>query len=591
MKKEEYLSLLGFLAVLILVGVSFLSPQTTGNIIKETERAKYFYGVYSFSPNFKIKTGLDFSIYDNIAKDLQLIIGCVASGRATESCIAERQFTNELKWELDCDKGEQRVFYDIAKLYDDCLKSPDTNCVCSLELGKAEYIEKNKLSGSYTFTLSSHEEGTYKLANGEETLSYAFEKFSSSYAPLISTYTYKDNALAIEAYFQKTSGGKDYLPTDFKGVMLLKQTKNGQITLNPVGMYSKSLTYPGTIPVDWGGNNDNPPPCSKPQQNVERFCVIDERKNYLVYDEIEGKVLEKPITIKFAAYMPDTPPAPLENIKVEDAPKTSKLVIVSWDASTASDVAFYKIYRASSSHTFNSPTAELPGKTIITTFSVSGIIPAASLPSFENCVFNLQTKKCAFGQQQAVFEQEKLYAFPNSGKTRLFVFLPVEQDAEYAFSVTAVDANGNEIDNVKASQKLPPPVVKASVDDLPPLSEGMVPLPLNLASFYSKETQMLTFPSFTQPTKNIDNSPTTDFKDVVILYKKTGSIPAGSTLAYLDDEIIIPQPNAPLSIPFPAESATYQVVVVARDQANNPQKGQFTAEEIGATVMELTIIT
>lgn len=577
-------------AIIILTGIVFFNSDEniTGYAIKEQSKTDFF-GTYSIKPSFKAHVDYDLSMYDKIRQDLDIISACVDLGASLETCIRNRAQTKEMLWETDCDKGMQRLFYDIVKLYEDCAKSQDTNCVCAMDFEAKEYAKKNNFQGLYSYSLTANA-NEYTLSNKQGTLSYSLKGFSTSYAPLTLDYTYTNEKLTLKTTHQKEDGGKYPLTSEFSGIMILKQTKDNKISIDPVGTYSKGLIYPGSIPVDLGGANTNPPECKKPAQTIQRFCVTDTKKTVLAYDAIDGEAKRRPIVIKFAAYMQDTPPAPVQNLKVEDAPKAEKSLVVSWDESASGDVSSYIVYQSTAEDAFNGPTSTFRDKVTATTYKTSQKKQLDSTIDLKTCTLSLEDKTCLFSGQK--LDKNTLYSMPNTnGKQTLFVVAPVDEDGkDYWFAVTAIDQNGNEADNVKPQQKVSVGS-KASLDDLPLRSEGIAPLPANAATNYNKQTQTFTFSNFITPTLNADGNPATGYKDVVLLYKKKETdMPANAPLSFFDGEIVInPQPGTSFSIPLSTESGSvYYLVLVARDQANNPQK-TLTPADIGATVLELPI--
>jgi hypothetical protein len=179
-----------------------------------------------------------------------------------------------------------------------------------------------------------------------------------------------------------------------------------------------------------------------------------------------------------------------------------------------------------------------------------------------------------------------------NSKQRFFVIVPIQdENKDHYFGLTAIDNEGNEQDNIKQNQKIM--VIQGkSVDDLPLHSEWIVPLPESTLNNYNIQTQTLTFSTFKNPTINVDGTPATDFKDAILLYKKReGSPPENPTLSYFTQEIVLsPTQGSPLEIPLPTQAgATYDLLLVARDNSNNPLKDAIAPSELGATVLELTI--
>ena len=596
MHNKELAAILGLLGFFIAVAIYAL-PQAviTGDVVLVEQAPPTFTGLYSISPNFKVDFDYDFSIYQKIAGDLDIISACVDLGASLETCMRNIAQTKEMLWETDCDKGVQRLFYDIAQLYDDCAASAETNCLCMKDFGAQGYVAKGELKGAYAFSLQKTNDGKgIALSDKGEKFSHTIETSAATDLPFELSFSYGDAAELRKQINEKvvvTALAREEKSPE----LLLYKAQGGQgSTLSFVFDDEGKLRKPsGDLLTD--ANNQfitkqNAPLCRKKPTTIQRFCVTDSKRTVLAYDAVDGEVKRRPIVIRFAAYMQDTPPSPVQNLKAEDFPRAEKSLIVSWDESTSGDVASYTVYQASSEDAFKGQTSTFKDKSTPITYKVSQKKQLASTIDLRICTFSLEKKACLFSGEK--LEKNTLHSMPNAnGKQTLFVAVPVDEDGkDYWFAVTAVDQNGNEADNVKPKQKVAL-ASKASLDDLPLRSEGIVPLPVNAANNYNKQTQTFTFSNFVMPSLNADGNPATGYKDAVLLYKKKDAdMPADATLAYFDGEIPLnPQPGAPLSIPFATEpSSVYYVAMVARDNANNPQK-TLTPADIGATVLELPV--
>ena len=187
----------------------------------------------------------------------------------------------------------------------------------------------------------------------------------------------------------------------------------------------------------------------------------------MAYDKLDGQIKERNPIIKFASYVPQLPPHPLTGIEVLDKQTDEKSVIVRWDK--GKNAAKYNIYYAKSSLNIfdDKQLSDIKKKD---GFMKKDPNPATAVEfngvDLSNCKFDLKRKGCVYrtdNPQGIILEKEKLYY--SKDKEYYFYILTLEDNVDYDFSVTAVDKNGNEIDNVK--DKLPVVRNKKSIDDLP----------------------------------------------------------------------------------------------------------------------------
>ena len=611
-------AIIGMLLLFGIVGMLVLSDTTppTGMVIAEPKGAS-FYGAYLPKPEITSTVNFDTGIYQKIAAHLPILSACADKGTPLETCLATAQAATGFTWEPDCMKGKERVFYDIIETFEDCLNSSESNCYCEKNLGSSSYIAKNGLSGhAYTFAMRK-DGNSISFADDSGALSYAssLRGIASTYLPEKLALTYGDTGLAKAEAQITTMPLSGTAPVSLPSLLFYKHSpqKEGKAeqAIDLIMESNGKLAYPTSAMVTDGAGRQlskaDLRPCTPKPKTVQRFCVSDPAAKYMIHDPADGETKERPITIRFAAHLPDSPPPPLTGVKALDYPKADYSAILSWEESSAPDTTSYRIYRASSPEALSStPIAELSAKegvSVITarTEDAEDLNAAVDVGactfdySLKQCVFSAGEKKVLLKRPKGLGEQGQLYRSRTADGRGVYLYplLIMENGKEQSFAVTAVDRNGNEIDNVKQKFSVIP---GTSVDDLPPRSEGIVGLLANLFSSYDKGSQTLSYPSFTPPTRNIDNT--------LLLSPEPLSYAAYG----LKNPAIAISPDTPLSLfsalpvstasgglsislkeTNPKEGDTYYLVLVAQDAAGNPKPGQFTPKEIGATVQTLTI--
>ena len=117
----------------ILVGLIFyinLNPSITGAATAEQQKSNVI-GVYSIMPSFKAKIDYELDDYNKINVLLSTMLDCYKAGNEIGSCLEQIQKQDEsFEWLLGCDSGAEKIFYDFAEFYQNCMDSDDNNCVC-----------------------------------------------------------------------------------------------------------------------------------------------------------------------------------------------------------------------------------------------------------------------------------------------------------------------------------------------------------------------------------------------------------------------------------------------------------------------------
>lgn len=611
-------AIIGILLLFGIVGMLVLSDTTppTGMVIAEPKGAS-FYGAYLPKPQITSTVDFDTGIYQKIAAQLPALSDCAEKGTPLETCLAAAQAATGSTWELDCMKGKERVFYDIIETFEDCLNSSESNCYCEKNIGAAAYAGRNGLlNHAYTFALRK-EGNSVSFADDSGALSYAssLRGIASTYLPGKLVLTYGDTGLA-KAEAQVTNmplSGTTPVPLPSLLFYRHSSPKDGKAAqaIDLVMESNGKLVYPtSAIVADGAGRQllkGDLKPCTPKPKTVQRFCVTDQSAKYMIHDSADGETKERPITVRFAAHLPDSPPPPLAAVKALDYPKADYSIILSWEESSAPDTALYRIYRASSPEMLSSaPTAELPfreGVSAITARTEDAEDLNAPVDA-STCTFDYSLKQCVFAaggrnvllkRPKELGEQGQLYRSRTADGRGMYLYplLITENGKEQSFAVTAVDRNGNEIDNVKQKFSV---VQGASVDDLPPRSEGIVGLLANLFSSYDGSTQTLTYPSFTPPSRNIDNTLIPAGEQIAYAayaVKNPSEAPTADTPLFQFSPLPISTAGGKLAISFgstsPSAGDAYYLVIVGQDASGNPKPGQFTPKEVGATVQTLTI--
>jgi surface antigen len=172
-----------------------------------------------------------------------------------------------------CETSEEALFYDVLSTFDQCLASPDTNCLCVEEfLYKDEYDE-----GEYYFTMLQDEFGT--------------------------TFTLLDRDIEVTTpiYLAEEGDGFGYdeimLSVDTTGVLLSTATMalDSHLYLYKMDEETVSIEDQTTFST-YEYTRDM---CQSSGVVTKKFCV-DSGATVTLYDDVDGAVVDEALVYQFA---------------------------------------------------------------------------------------------------------------------------------------------------------------------------------------------------------------------------------------------------------------------------------------------------
>lgn len=180
-----------------------------------------------------------------------------------------------------------------------------------------------------------------------------------------------------------------------------------------------------------------------------KFCVKS-NEQFTVYDWTEEDTEERDIIIKFAAYIVDLPPEPLTGVKVYDNKKDNGSVIVTWNRDKASDAKTSSIYLSKT----NFLRKKIQNRAIdgVNQVNILDIENAELIPYIDltECASVIIEKGCFYAKYNKPLAKGRLYNVRNELEDYyIYIVDGLDDEITYNFAVTAIDANGNEIDNDK----------------------------------------------------------------------------------------------------------------------------------------------
>lgn len=400
-------------------------------VAKDEIEGKGIIGKYYVNPSFTLDIPFDLSLVDNLSRFMnQTVNECRISQLGKEPCLDSKiaEFnastgalykSNGINIELtrDCDESnDEKAFNEFIESVEDCALSPDFDCQCNLKNSSTLRINIDSDDDSALFSFT-------KSGITKEIKSY--NKFLDvNNNPLKLSNSIKDISL-------------------YKKLGYLKSGKTNYRT------------------------------CTVTESRF-RLCL----KTDYHTEEYDGQSLKKKnVTLKFAITIKDNdPPPPVTNLRLSNMKHSKNSVIVSWDESKKNnqkvpDVASYVIYMSDVAADFNNDINTIRNSVKYRTLDILSTgyekiqgfdmnqEPECEIVDDKYCIFKYAAKDSSGADIKFELTFDKLYYLID--EERFFYILngsdpynSLNNGRDKYIAVTAVDTDGNEIDNVNISQKI-----------------------------------------------------------------------------------------------------------------------------------------
>jgi len=302
------------LVPIILVGLVIYvdkNPTVTGDVAKEQKEESNIIGTYSIMPTFKVKVKYELNDYNKIKDSLDFIISC-AMQNSVEQCVAQIN-DNDFEWQLGCDKGAEKVLYDFAEFFQECIDSQDNNCICTknLEISN-EKLKEYGLLNTFDLILNEPSQNKIKIEVLKSVgLSYDINTNGlSGWIPSRYVLGYDLNGIPkLNLFFYDLNKGDNFEgPGPLTKLIIYKNNLNNINTIDFVKQENNNLKNPRDKVIMDTGNKpievSKLPNCNIKSKNMYKFCVTKKDYKIMAYDKIDKQVKERHLTIKFAAYIP-----------------------------------------------------------------------------------------------------------------------------------------------------------------------------------------------------------------------------------------------------------------------------------------------
>jgi hypothetical protein len=245
-----------------------------------------------------------------------------------------------------------------------------------------------------------------------------------------------------------------------------------------------------------------------------KFCAESD-KEVMIYEN--GKLENRNIVYRFSVTFPKPILPPVENVAAIDAVNAEKAAVLSWDADD-DEIQSYNVYYSSIDF-ISMPVKGIKDNDEIKKISLEKEKAAEiSDLDLENCRFDPFGEKCKYQPSGKSLDSEKLYYW-KSGDKFIYYLDGIDDGITYFAAVTAVDDEGNEIDNDKTKEKNR--LVFSQGKNFVQFSsrDDLAPMKITDLSADGFEQKLL----WTKPLKNEDGRDSIDVSSFNIYYKKTTS--------------------------------------------------------------------
>jgi murein DD-endopeptidase MepM/ murein hydrolase activator NlpD len=394
-------------------------------------------GAYTIKPTFNVKMNFDIRLFDMLKQFSQdTVKRCGDENVVRADCLKNQidafnkdlpsEYTNVgVQLSQSCDDGvEMTAVNRFVEEVDNCMMSVDDKCLCGISASDVNM----KIESSDGSTKISY------YSNQDNKMHYAY--FDYGVIKTDSTYWNGNNIKA-------------------RNVVL---SKNGNVALLDVTNSNKCNIA----------------------RNKFRLCLNTGYK-YAVYDRTaSAQIVDKTFMIPFAITIrDDVAPTPLTNIRYDSVKHSKNSIILRWPKGKEGDIVGYHIYLADRQNQFSGRTEDFTD--IMEYKSVSALAQdyaeyvsidlvnpqckledaglTSGLGGTEYCTFEYSAVDTTNNPVKITLEEEKIYYLSGS-KEFLYVLSGQNVDnglqsgRDKFVAVTAVDIDGNEIDNLKTNEKI-----------------------------------------------------------------------------------------------------------------------------------------
>ncbi len=280
-------------------------PVATGAAIIEENVQNNLLGTYTIKPSFEARVGYDIEDYEKIDGSMQVITDCMSMGLEFEKCIENLNVHDDVfSWSIDCNKGPEKILYDISEFYKSCSGSDDSGCICTKSFDYTQdEITKYKISNAdYKIRVIqdlNNRKIFFNLAEPYEIMDVVSSDVRSRWDPNLMIISFrKEKLVDVKMFFKDELAGISY-ENPFVGskkIALYKHKINDIEMIDFVQIKNEEIITPSREKEI----SENIRECNLKGRHEYKICAT--RKDYKIpsYDELDKKVKQADIVYNFA---------------------------------------------------------------------------------------------------------------------------------------------------------------------------------------------------------------------------------------------------------------------------------------------------
>lgn len=393
-------------------------------------QSKGIIGKYYVNPSFSVTIPFDFSLVNNLSIFMnQTVNECKTSPLGKEQCLdlKIKEFNDvtgkyykdngvNVVLTRDCEENsDEKVFNEFIESIEDCALSSDFDCQCPLKKSKNIKI---------------------KISADEDKGVFTFKKSGISYE--------------VNSFNKYLNDKNDLL--EFEG------------SISNINFYKKLDSLKMT--------NTNSNSCVT-QKSKYRLCL---KTDYFIEDYDGQSIVNENITLKFAIHIKDNDvPPPINGLELFNMKNSRNSIIISWDEPKINnkkipDIKSYVVYFSDIVTDFNNDIyfirRNVKHRTLDLTNGYEKIKdidltqePECEIIQNKYCKFKYSSIDMTGNNVKIELFEDKLYYIVDKEKFFYIIngkdsYNDLKHEKDKYFVVTAIDFDGNEIDNINESQKI-----------------------------------------------------------------------------------------------------------------------------------------
>ncbi|GEM_PF-2438735 len=436
----------------LLVGIIFYTDfnSITGAVIASDSESKVI-GTYSIMPSFRANIDYSLKDYRDLNDQLRQMVYSCKDNQDFESCAKNYMVQDAHKLDWKCPESEKDILNDFVDKFNECANLKAESAVCRFSFDGEKYINDKTNDRNFEIIVAYDDsnikteltENGKTLAEGKiKSSSLLFTGFndkdtSANNADVVNLkLNYNDGKPTITAFYATKEDGARI---DLSKIILIYKSKDSVKFIDFANEASFKESTPFNKIIDL------------PKTKGMNFCAKTGKQAY-AYDESDKAAKLRDIIYNFAVTFTVPPPEPISNLEIKKVKNTAAITLV-WDKPDDKNINSYSLYYSTEDFINkkmedikNNPEIKKNIIQIPTSEPKPIIIDGINL---DECNFDSATKIYRCADYNLPLLKNRLY-WINSGKYAdkyFFIISDAKDDVDYYYAVTALNEDGEEIDN------------------------------------------------------------------------------------------------------------------------------------------------